>query len=361
MPDGDRPTDNKNMRQTADNCGLPKTDWAAMAPAWLLSLAIHLLLAVAGSLLVGRSIRAVPPEERSRRGEIVLADRDAEKPRYFSEFALADRHQVLRPTLNLQPGNENAGFLIGVGLVAGTPPLLSGIELPHRTSDFATNSSSTTAPQAGTARGVPRIPANPLDEAAILAEDALIPREQIPTGPTAQLSLFGSASAQGRSFVFVIDRSHSMGGEGLGAIQTAARELATRLAQLTFEQKFQVVAYNESATYLTGRELIPASDENKRKLVAFIANLAAYGQTGHRRGLSAALRLRPEVVFLLTDGGDPAPDAGELRAIRDEAAGRTSIHCIQFGRGPQPHSAEAFRRLAGQNRGSYTYVDMNAR
>jgi hypothetical protein len=83
------------------------------------------------------------------------------------------------------------------------------------------------APELGGPRGRPRIPGSSLDEAAILAEDALIPREKIPTGPTAQLSLFGSANAEGRSFVFVIDRSNSMGGEGLGAITNAVTKAGT--------------------------------------------------------------------------------------------------------------------------------------
>src|SRR5207253_7177085 len=98
------------------------------------------------------------------------------------------------------------------------------------------------------------------------------------------------------------------------------------------------VAYNQAVAYLTDRELIAATADNKRKLLNFIANLAAYGQTEHSRGLLAALRLKPEVIFLLTDGGDPPLDPGQLRLIREEAAPRTSIHCVHFGRGPQRES-----------------------
>src|SRR5262249_277869 len=156
------------------------------------------------------------------------------------------------------------------------------------------------------------------------------PREQFPTGPMATISLFGSAPGIGRSFVFVIDRSSSMSNRGLGAIQSAAKELGARLTKMRPEQTVQVVAYNEKATYLTGRELIPATDENKRNLVAFISNLEPIGQTAHSRGVASALRLKPEVIFLLTDGGDPLLSLGDLLAIRDENAGRTEIHCIQF-------------------------------
>jgi len=203
-----------------------------------------------------------------------------------------------------------------------------------------------------------RIPVTPEEEAAILAEDALIPREQFPTGPMAKLSLFGSPPAMGRSFVFVMDRSKSM---ALGTIQTVAKELAARLVKLRPEQTMQVVAYNEKPTYLTGRELIPATDENKRSLITFISNLTANGQTAHSRGVTSALRLKPEVIILLTDGGDPLLSPGDLIAIREENAGRSEIHCIQFGRGREPQSADIFKRLAAQNKGSFFYVDLNSR
>src|SRR5207253_1174338 len=142
-------------------------------------------------------------------------------------------------------------------------------------------------------------------------------------------------------------------------IQTAANDLAAHIDRLTDKQTFQVVTYNQSVAYLTDRELIPATAENKRKLVTFIANLAAYGQTEHSRGLLAALRLKPEVIFLLTDGGDPPLDAGQLRLVREQAAGRTSIHCLHFGRGPIGDSKNFLIRLAAENRGSYVYIDMN--
>ena len=133
------------------------------------------------------------------------------------------------------------------------------------------------------------------------------------------MSLFGSGSAVGRSFVFVIDRSQSMGGEGLGAIGAAAKELAVQLEQLTAQQRFQVVAYNQSVAMISERELLPADDQNKDKLIRFVADTAAYGQTEHMRGLLVALKLKPEVIFLLTDGGDPVLDNSQLRAIREQS------------------------------------------
>jgi von Willebrand factor type A domain len=330
-----------------------------MLPAWLVSLAVHLLLAVAGSLLVSGMNSAEAPAEIIRQGEIVLTRREANRTQYFADEEGGSPYQVLKPVGGSSMGS-GAAQLSGASS-SDAPPRVTGIDLPDLPVRAPVGEALAANSNASARRGRPRMPVNPLDEAAILAEDALIPREKIPIGPTTQLSLFGTTSAEGRSFVFVIDRSNSMGSRGLGAIQTAAKELAARIDQLTSEQTFQVVAYNEAVVYLTQRELIPATTENKRKLVKFVADLAAFGQTDHSRGLLSALRMKPEIVFLLTDAGDPPLDAGQLQLIREQASARTSIHCVQFGRGPAPESKNFLARLAAENRGSYVYVDMNAR
>jgi hypothetical protein len=326
--------------------------WVAIAPAWLFSCAVHLVLFIGGSFVIRATMRAEPPEETARSGEIVLARREANETRYFD--ASGDRHEVLRPLI----AAGGAASALGIA-VSEQPPVLTGIKLPELAGSVAVGEGIVAARQLGTGKGTPRLRGSAASEAAILAEDALVPREKIPTGPTAQLSLFGSQAAEGRSFVFVIDRSNSMGSDGLGAIQAAAKELAARIDQLSVEQTFQVVAYNQSVAYVTDRELIPASTENKRKLVQFIANLAAFGQTEHSRGLLSALRMKPEVIFLLTDGGDPPLDPGQLRTIREAAAGRTAIHCLHFGRGANNDRGKFLMRLAAENRGSYVYIDMN--
>jgi von Willebrand factor type A domain len=335
---------------------LPPFSIGASFPAWLVSVTFHLLIAITGSLLIrGAAIQI--QNEPNRTAEIVLARHTGDHTEYFADEEAAARHSALKPI-----GSEGAtGVVAGGATTSDQPPLIPGISLPDFGGNLPIGDALIAAPQLGVPRGQPRLPVNPLDEAAILAEDALIPRERIPTGPTAQLSLFGSADAEGRSFVFVIDHSNSMGGEGLGAIQAAAKELAVHINQLTDQQTFQVIAYNQAVAYFTDRELIPATAERKRKLVTFIANLAAYGQTEHSRGLLAALRLKPEVIFLLTDGGDPPLDAGQLRTIREQAAPRTAIHCLHFGRGPQADSKNFLARLAAENRGSYVYIDMNGR
>ena len=315
----------------------------------LLALIAILLLAILMVVLVrgGRAVPASTASSNTAKDE-VGAEKNSE---YIAEW----------PTTESSSENNLDFVEVPSGAGDAPPPLIPGITLPQFPTNLFAGDESPFAEPLGVRRTKVRIPITAADEAAILAEDAKIPRERIATGPTAAVSLFGSPAAVGRSFVFVIDRSSSMGGDGLGALQTAAKEFAFQLEQLTSDQTFQVVAYNQSAAFLTGRELIPATSENKRELVHFVGNLAAFGQTEHVRGLRDALRLKPEVIFLLTDGGDPVLNVAQLREVRDEAAGRTTIHCVHFGRGPLSAPNNFLARLASENRGNYVYIDMDAR
>ncbi len=322
-------------------------------PAWLLSLALHLAVLLAGALFVRGTQLPAARHELPRPTSIVLARTSAiAPPVYFSEEE-ASSEQAVRQAASIQAAAPAANSPLT------TDPPSSGIALPAASGPIADSGLHVVRPSPGSGRGKNRMSGlSAADVAAILAEDAARPRNLGPTGPTTRLSLFGSAEAEGRSFVFLIDRSQSMGHAGLGAIAAAAHELSSSIDRLGPEHKFQVIAYNQKADALGGRELLSATPENKRRLIEFVENTVAFGATEHELGLFAALRFKPEVIFLLTDGGDPELNAGQLRAIREAAGLRTAIHCLHFGAGPPAAEENFLARLAEQNGGSYVYVDM---
>jgi hypothetical protein len=200
-----------------------------------------------------------------------------------------------------------------------------------------------------------------LDDAAIFAEEAARRAAREARGPSTQVSVFGSAAATGYRFVFAIDRSASMGADGLNVLNAARGELSRALAHLLPTHRFQVVAYNHQCVYLERPRLLPATEENKAAVAPFLDSLGAFGGSGHEMALRASLAMEPDVVFLLSDGGDPPLSDIELTNLRRLAAGRTSIHCIRFGFGPEAEETLCMKQLAAQNSGSYTYVDMSKR
>jgi hypothetical protein len=161
--------------------------------------------------------------------------------------------------------------------------------------------------------------------------------------------------------VFVIDRSKSMGGDGLNALAVARTELTRALAHLSPQHRFQIIAYHHQCVYFSVPRLVSANEENRAKISDFIDNLAALGGTDHEMALRAALAMEPDAVFLLNDGGDPPLNEIALKNIHRLAEGRTAIHCVQFGFGPMRDSDNFMTELAHQNEGSFTYVDMARR
>ena len=178
-----------------------------------------------------------------------------------------------------------------------------------------------------------------------------------PKGDPISINVFNGTNMTGRRFVFIIDRSQSMGGQGLGVISRAQTELTQAIQELKSNHEFQIVAYHSRTVTISERRLLAANDTNKALVKPFLERLAAFGATEHNYGINAALAFRHDSVVLLTDGGYPGLTPAQLKQIRRTARG-TEIHCIQFGLGPQQKSANFMTRLASESNGTFRYIDV---
>jgi hypothetical protein len=169
--------------------------------------------------------------------------------------------------------------------------------------------------------------------------------------------LFGSGELEGRSFVFLIDRSKSMGSGGLGVLAAARKELATAVADLKPHHTFQIVGYHDRSVSMGSRQMLGATDENKRLIPGFIDRLAAFGSTDHVVGLTAALAFNPDVIVFMTDGGYPELNDGDIESLARISRRATTVHCIQFGSGPLQIGQNFMTKLAKKNKGTFRYVD----
>ena len=237
-----------------------------------------------------------------------------------------------------------------------TGPSLTDIDMPG----FKFDSNNDAARMTTSAKSGYK-PSHELSDAArdILAADRDRLNAMKPAGPSTSLSVFGTGQMEGRSFLFLLDRSTSMGSKGLGVVQVARNELTAAVEKLDSHHKFQILGYNNATTPMKSKYLLKASRENKLEVPKFISNLTAFGPTNHMTGIMSALSYTPDVIVLLTDGGSPGLNEQQLKRIRKTTRGQIQIHCVQFGLGPQRLDDEFMGLLAAQNGGTFQYVDVS--
>ncbi len=171
---------------------------------------------------------------------------------------------------------------------------------------------------------------------------------------------FFDIAAKGSRFLYVLDRSGSMYDHN--AIRVAKEELIASLSALEQTQQFQVIFYNQSFIELRHNDERPAmqwaTEINRTLARQFISGIQPDGGTDHIPALKKALRYQPEHLFFLTDADQPQLSARELHEIKTLNGGRTRIHCVEFGKGPELSADNFMKKVARDNGGTYRYRDV---
>ncbi len=178
------------------------------------------------------------------------------------------------------------------------------------------------------------------------------------TGGGARVQVFG-VEGEGRTFVYVFDRSVSMTGQRLAL---AKAELLRSLESLESTHQFQIVFFNDRQQVFDlsgGQRRMPfATDRAKSLAERFVESITADGGTDRLGALERALRMKADVVFFLTDADDPMSNS-DLATLRRKNRG-TTVCTIEFGVGARLGRPNFLQRLATQNGGSYVYMDTTA-
>lgn len=190
-----------------------------------------------------------------------------------------------------------------------------------------------------------------------LAEEQKLVASRAPQGEPTTIDFMGLESLNGRSFIFVIDRSQSMQGEGVDLIRETREHLREAIGTLQPEHRFQIAFYNDRVTTLAAPRLIHATDENKARIEAYLQQMVSVGGTNHVGAIFSALAFQPDVIILLSDGGDPPLTPQQLQSIRNANQRPSQIHCLHFGVAVHPPDPEKnfLLQLASENQGSYRY------
>ncbi|HXY34645.1 MAG TPA: VWA domain-containing protein [Planctomycetaceae bacterium] len=162
---------------------------------------------------------------------------------------------------------------------------------------------------------------------------------------------FFGTRARADSVIFIVDMSGSMEGH---RFDRAVEELIHSLNLLQPSQKFFIFFYN-GVTYPMFEQhnpkLLPATTGNRAKAVKWIKAFHPEGDTAPEDAIERALRLKPQVIYFLTDG--EIPNTTRSTAQRFNTEHKTVIHTIAF---EYEGGAEQLRGIAADSHGKYRFV-----
>lgn len=186
-------------------------------------------------------------------------------------------------------------------------------------------------------------------------------RRGVGTGvPGPGQTAFMDIVAAGKSFVYVVDISSSMG-DG-GRLNLAKNQLKASLRHLQPNQKFQIVFYSDHPERMSVRQssdgdMYFATETVLRLAFRKIDSVQPENGTDHAPALREALSMEPDVIYFLTDGETEVIDTQVMRDLK-KISPRTTIHVVQLApSGLTSRSVSWLERLADQFRGQYLRLE----
>jgi len=191
-------------------------------------------------------------------------------------------------------------------------------------------------------------------------------------GAAVQTAFFGTPAA-GRRFAFILDMSGSMAATRWN---TCIRQMTGAFESLTAEAEIFVVLFSDHLVIPTeGAEWLPATDENKQRILEWLGQISPSGGTYPKPAFDLVFSSptgKPDVIYFLTDGlfTEPSPqrlarlcsggDAGILASVKElfirsdtNVPGHTVIHTLTLD---DPSGADICKKIAKATGGQYAHV-----
>ena len=254
-------------------------------------------------------------------------------------------------TLSVEIDQPDSSPVESEALAAPTTTVEITIEEPTLVTDFAAKTQSSQV----------------IDGMANLSDSIEPPGGKASGEESYEKGSFFGADAYGNEFVYVVDMSTSMGHTsqyGQTRFRVACRELLRSIKELKTNQKFCVVmfCYRTRVMFDMPARMIPATPSNKQRLSLWISNLKLGAGTDPRYGTVMALKLKPDAIFLLSDGefngqqvnthGVPGNVPIET-LIRKHRKNDVPIHTIAF---EDMLNRTRLRRIATHTKGTHRFV-----
>jgi hypothetical protein len=136
-------------------------------------------------------------------------------------------------------------------------------------------------------------------------------------------------------------------------------ELLNAVGALGPDRSFNFVFFESDKIRLLDRKgTVAATDENRRRAERFLGGLTTTIASDPVKGLRAAFRQSPDVVYLLADGNFPDNDAVTGAIGRLNRGRRARVHTVLLvdGWDTDPALVATLREIAKQNGGTFRRV-----
>jgi len=161
-------------------------------------------------------------------------------------------------------------------------------------------------------------------------------------------SFYGVAPGKARRIIYVVDHSSSM----QDAFSEVQLELKRTVSSMTEKKFFDVIFFTHNDYQeMPARALLRASKAHKNAAHRFIDSIKPGGGTDPTRALDRAFKLRPDLIYLLTDGQFDSSIVDHIRALNKK--GRVTVNTICFR---SRVGEDILRLIAAQNSGRYRFV-----
>jgi len=150
--------------------------------------------------------------------------------------------------------------------------------------------------------------------------------------------------------VFVVDTSGSMSKNQ--RYLRCREELLRSIGALKYQQKYFVVFFNHTTFAMPERKLVDARPSQITKTQEWCKLAVPAGGTDPGDGLMMALRMKPDAIYLLTDG-DFDPAIADRLALAQPQTKKIPVHTICFESLSGAPVMEAIAKLTGA---TYLYV-----
>jgi len=289
-------------------------------PSWLVSGVVHAI-----TLLLLAVITGGLPETSVKLNTITVAEAEAEELLEEVEFdlELQQLDEISSLALNIpDPGATAFGDLsLSTELASNA---ISGSDAPNTTI---------------------------MDIGALFGKDGLGMTE---LGPGDGAAMFFGVRTRGRRIVYVVDNSNSMQG---GKFETACAELQRSVEQLDEKQNFFVIFFSDMAYPLfyphTARQMMPATEENKRRLKYWLDTVQRCLKTKGEEAMRLAFLLNPDAIYILGDGAFTDNTVNKVLSLPRLPV---TIHTLGFRMKEQ--AERDLRRIADKFHGTFTEVSV---